>query len=276
MEEWAEPALATSLGELREVARGAMGSKDEGHYIYRGQASGWSLATTIERACRDSGIDLAHAPDIDRQLLREFTRRAHHYLHDVPREGHTIEWRALMQHHGAPTRLLDWTYALPIAAYFALVSALPVERDAEVWMIDAAWCRNAAIHQIVGDDWVLLDHLGAASHEARLARLLRSDEIPYAFPVNPFRLNERLTIQRGLFLYHGDLRASFVENLRALDGHRNRENVCRFRIPHENVWAVLTELQEVNVSDATLFPGLDGFSRSLQRRLRFFRGRREL
>jgi len=142
-------------------------------------------------------------------------------------------------------------------------------------MIDAEWCRDASIRKTRDDDHVLKDALQSSADEHRLAERLRTDNhFAFVFPVNPFRLNERLTIQRGVFLYPGDVGQSFEENLRALEGHENQwRNVCRSKIPRENMQAMLEELQEeANISEATRFPGLDGFSRSLHRRLPFFLG----
>ena len=83
------------------------------------------------------------------------------------------------------------------------------------------------------------------------------------WPINPFRLNERLTLQKGLFLAAGNGARSFVDNLRALHGYDNKANVARFIIPHCQIREVGQELYNTNVTEATLFPGLDGFARSL-------------
>jgi FRG domain len=45
------------------------------------------------------------------RLIREFQRKAHHYPATVPDLDDTLESLALMRHHGAPTRLLDWIYS---------------------------------------------------------------------------------------------------------------------------------------------------------------------
>ena len=81
-----------------------------------------ALITGLERACKavDDGTPAA-AREV--AIVREFMRRAHHYLPDVPRDDNWLEWLALMQHHGAPTRLLDWTYSPSVAVHFALSHA---------------------------------------------------------------------------------------------------------------------------------------------------------
>ena len=63
-------------------------------------------------------------------MLRKFRGFAHHYLLCRPDGGDLLEWRALMQHHGAPTKLLDCTYSFPVAAYFA---AREADTDFAIW-----------------------------------------------------------------------------------------------------------------------------------------------
>lgn len=77
-----------------------------------------ALVTGLERVCFDTDNSLVRAMSREVSIAREFIRRAHHYLPDVPRTENWVEWLALMQHHGAPTRFLDWTYSLHVAAHF--------------------------------------------------------------------------------------------------------------------------------------------------------------
>jgi hypothetical protein len=56
-------------------------------------------------------------PELEDGLLRRFKRQCHHYLINTPEPHNLLEWFALMRHHGAPTRLLDWTYS-----FFVLIS----------------------------------------------------------------------------------------------------------------------------------------------------------
>jgi hypothetical protein len=201
-------------------------------------------------------------------------RRAHHYLPDVPRDDNWLEWLALMQHHGAPTRLLDWTYSPSVAVHFALShAARQPNADLAVWMVNTKWCADAsaAVCAAAGIPVATLsaaalgrDAEAGASHEL-LARPLP----PCIWPINPFRLNERLTVQQGLFLAPGNVNCSFAENLKALAGYDNPGNLTHFQIPRSQSADLVQELHEINVTDATLFPGLDGFAKSLWTSMRF-------
>src|SRR5438132_925336 len=78
------------------------------NWIYRGQRSAeWGLSTSFDRFCEREGFMGVDRHRIERELLREFKRAYHHYSQHVPGADAVIEWTSLMQHHGAPTRLLD-------------------------------------------------------------------------------------------------------------------------------------------------------------------------
>ena len=100
-------------------------------WLFRGhRCTTWRLETSLERAARRCGVPQA---DYERSVWREFRRHAHAYLPRVPLESNTLEWLALMQHYGAPTRLLDFTESFWIALYFAFEDA---EEDCAVVALD--------------------------------------------------------------------------------------------------------------------------------------------
>ncbi|HEY3306419.1 MAG TPA: FRG domain-containing protein [Candidatus Binatia bacterium] len=92
-----------------------------GEWCFRGDRATPGFKTSLERASIDRwGRNWSEMPDIENGLLRRFKREAHLYLTSQPDEDDIIGWLALMRHHGAPTRLLDWTYSFFVAVYFAI------------------------------------------------------------------------------------------------------------------------------------------------------------
>lgn len=178
-----------------------------------------------------------------------------------------------MQHYGAPTRLLDWTYSFFAAAYFAIEDA---DEDAAIWALDADWFRDSSNYVILGrrkDGVDLLRQHGDQESAKNFDRYFRGSGCAIkamVYPVNPFELHERLTIQQGLFLCPGDISVSFHSNLDALadlPGASGKFYKLILRKTYRS--EILQILHRMNMSSATLFPGLDGFARSLRTKIAF-------
>ena len=103
-------------------------------WAFRGQSdAAWPLETTLERVRVSRGIPRREVAQIEGGLIRRFKRQYHLHSADPPREDDYVEWLALMQHHGAPTRLLDWTYSFFVAVFFAVEGG---RTPAAVWALN--------------------------------------------------------------------------------------------------------------------------------------------
>jgi hypothetical protein len=245
-------------------------SFDESKWAFRGQGRDWPLIATIDRYAIRPGV----AEDY---VMREFRRRAHQYLADLPGRDGDLEWLALMQHHGVPTRLLDWTRSSQVAVFFAADSSnssSPFVRKSDVsdppyivWAVDTDKLNGQAKSMLD-----LPDSADISSSEVfrNVFWSQPPNEIYLAFAVQPYRMNERLTIQQGLFLYANRVLLPFHNCLAGLlhrasqQGQKSHEWLHKIVIAAETRAEVLRSLNKINVNAATLFPGLDGFSRSLQ------------
>ena len=245
-------------------------SFDRAKWAFRGQGKDWQLTATIDRHAIRPGVAEDYA-------MREFRRRVHHYLMDVPRRDDDLEWLAVMQHHGVPTRLLDWTRSSQVAAFFAAQSsnsAKPFIRTPAdslppfvIWAVDTD-SINAEATMMLG----LSNDIDLSSCETfhKIYWHQPPEELFLAVAVQPHRMNERLTIQQGLFLCANRALFPFHNCLAGLLLHASKHGRPSVQWLHKIVVAaetradILRSLNKININAAPLFPGLDGFCQSLQ------------
>lgn len=259
------------LTTLTEVERVELKKWDEIHqygtepWIFRGiKKYDLALETALERngIVRDGGI--AKLKERELVLLTEFQRRYQHYSHHTPHKDDTLEWLSAMQHHGAPTRLLDWSYSIYVAAYFALEEA---EEDCAVWAINRQWIFDQleGLYEDCEHKKFLTKSIEDSKSHRSLFKEIFQDKVrkPFIASFTPFRLNERLTIQKGTFLIPSDLTKRFEDNLSEMTGYDRTDNIKRIIIPRCLHREAIRSLYYMNISRATLYPGLDGFASSL-------------
>ncbi len=240
-------------------------------FVYRGEKYAKSennkpeLKTTLESACirNDRGLQRADVRELD--MLREFQRRYHQYSSNPPDDEDTLEWLSIMRHYGAPTRLLDWTYSLTVATFFALRFA-DRKKDAAVWRLNEDWCERESISALER----VQKETNYITQDVEELLKKEFDNIFISPPawkgialVNPFRLNVRLRSQRGIFTAVGDVRSGFMENLFSFAGCDDPNNVAKLVIKNTAIDEILLGIANLNISNALLFPDLVGFSEGL-------------
>lgn len=233
-------------------------------WLFRGeQTIAWRPKTSLERCCDRLGVQPKMRRTIEARIIREFRRAYHQFSARVPERDSIVEWLSIMQHHGAPTRLLDFTYSVYVAAYFAVEEA---EGDSVVWALDGPWAlqRAATLLKAAGKKQTRSMFKPFMDNDEKLAESLfmRKPYVSAAWPINPFRLNERLRVQQGAFLMQGDIARPFLDNLGALS-RQPTDNILRIVIPEALRRQALRHLWSMDISRAALFPGLDGFAKSL-------------
>jgi hypothetical protein len=198
---------------------------------------------------------------LEAHLLRAFQRYARPY---VGSEGSVWSWLALAQHHGLPTRLLDWTYSPFVALHFATADRFRMDVDGVIWAADYVKSRaylpdrlRNILHE-EGTSVFTTEMLDAAADSLQDLDAL-GDE-PFAVFFEPPSLDDRIVNQFALFVLLSRPEARLDHWLDA-----RPELARRIVLPAALKWEVRDRLDQLNVTERVLFPGMDGLSAWLTR-----------
>jgi hypothetical protein len=239
-----------------------------GTWAFRGHRDArWKLASAIERS---GSIDPVHD---ERNLLSEFGRHAGVYLPSqlVPTGDDVVGWLALMQHYGAPTRLLDFTMSPYIAAFFALEYPSEIGSGRRsVWALNIVACQLRSAEILLDAKIATSEDLAVTLVTSRqdlaLRLLVYADKnVNFVLPIEPLVYDARQSAQQTIFMVPGTISEQFEANLMALEPHKTL--AIQFVFPDSIRSEALEELRLMNVTAASLFPGLDGYGRSMHSHL---------
>ncbi|MEM8674755.1 MAG: FRG domain-containing protein [Cyanobacteria bacterium P01_G01_bin.67] len=245
---WAE--LIDLLYDIPQTSFGRIRS----NYVYRGVANAnWSLDTSLQRL---GGT----FHNLERPLLRNFKKYA------TPGEIlDSNKWVqiSVAQHHGLPTRLLDWTTSPQVALHFATKNLNHYYQDGVIWCVDVV-----AAHKILPQDLKqILTQESANVFSVEMLEKINLEDFDQLGLDNPFVLFfEPPSLDARIVNQHAILSAMPGAELLLHDFLINHPNLYkRIIVPSEIKWEARDKLDQDNVCETTLFPGLDGLSSWLKR-----------
>lgn len=204
------------------------------YMIFRGQRKDWSLIPAIARQ--------RHTHDVltsESRMFREFKRGAVSHLASLPETD--WDWLSLAQHHGLPTRLLDWTKNPLSALWFAV--RRPAAKKGEKAVI---WVFRPDESDIVADPKRAESPFQGARTKV----------------FEPRHVSPRIRAQEGVFTVHKyvDKRNLFVP----LEYNRvQKGNLEKIFIDPKHFANIRFELNRCGVHASSQFPDLDGLSQRI-------------
>lgn len=254
----------TSLDELTQLLTEQDYREDlnryRSSYLYRGMPdASFKMETSLKRNCKHLKKELEPA------ILENFAKYA--VIGDPSIEGSVWKQMILGQHYGLPTRLLDWTHSALVGLHFAM-SEDNMENmdkhDAVVWRIDIG-----EMYSLLPDRYqnivnryqttiFSVDMLGEAADS--LAQYDDDMKDRAMIIIEPPSINQRIVNQYSFF--------SLVPNsITNIEGFLDKytENTVKYVINADLRWRIRDMLDQLNMSERIIYPGLDGLSKWIGR-----------
>jgi len=223
-------------------------------FVFRGLTdSHYKLATRLIRLGGEF-------KELEHHLIRNFKKYAHN---EAAFDENTWNWLAMAQHHGLPTRLLDWTYSPYVAMHFATSNIDKMNIDGAIWMLNYVDSNKLIPNKLKKE----LENEGSNVFTADMIsneceNLPEFDKLGKDFLIffEPPSIDDRIINQYALFSMFSDSEQILDDWLKV-----NNLNCKKIIIPAKLKWEIRDKLDQANITERVLFPGLDGLSAWLKR-----------
>ena len=234
-------------------------------FIYRGHAdSNWKLESTLERTI-GGNLSSDLASKFEDYYLKLFKSKYHIYNSDEHEPKSKLAWLSVMQHYGAPTRLIGFTESPYVALYFALEAYNPLlKNDLAIYALDYSSIMDESLAYISRRDSTFKKSRSEIIEEQDKLFDDVVDKLSYevVWITEPLELNARIDRQSGTFLTSGD-KEKRIEELLSSDMYKD-VRLLKFIVPsgiYEEIYALL---RKMNINATTIYGDLGGLAKSIK------------
>lgn len=217
-------------------------------------------------------------------ILSSFIAEASSVIKDIlPSERN--KWAEYAQHFGVPTRYLDWTKNPLIALYFACCcsSKADEETDAALWVLHAPNYGNY-YNQKNNEMSNASKYKDKKISEKINLLLLGEPAFDYPLIYQPYYVDPRMVAQSSFFMVWGNkeepledmiapenlmLFSNKIKSARCFSATQYDQFLLKITISKSEKYKIIRQLDMLGINEKTLFPGLDGIGKYLERKYRF-------
>jgi FRG domain-containing protein len=204
---------------------------------------------------------------LEENLIKQFKKYAHDNVVERDTEWH---WVSIAQHHGLPTRLLDWTYSPFVALHFATSSVADFGKDAAIWKVNFAEAHNLLqtnhrkILEKFGSRIFSIDALAKSIKNLKELSDLHAPNFDVAVFFEPPAIDERIVNQFAYFSALSDPNLS-MDKWFEMPHVKGKVSITKIVIPSALKWEIRDKLDQSNINERVLMRGLDGLCSWLKR-----------
>jgi hypothetical protein len=234
------------------------------HVFFRGQGdASWGLEPSLYRLVKN--IPQEEALRIEFDAIRYFKQQARAFLRPqmIPKDEEHGEWLALMQQNRAPTRMLDWTVSCNVALYFAVTDE-PMDKPGAIWFF---WKHELLQWMSRFKKPSQAEYQAILSNPEKFVQYGKQAQ-PKIDVYDPDIKSERMTAQQGIYTYCEQLFCDQVHVIgkALLDAYQEKKvapPLSKIVIGPRVKKEMRKYVNKLNITAATLFPGVEGLGRAI-------------
>lgn len=171
-------------------------------------------------------------------------------------------WLFLMQHHGVPTRLLDWSSSALVALAFAILyrGNSYADKDAVVWCLNPFKLNTEGRVRVILNDNEQIPDISVVKKVESVYKFKPDSSADYPIAITGPLNNDRIVAQKGTFTLFPDKVAFNLEDKDQAD-----QFLTKFIIPQANVDAIKRQLLILGVSETSIYPELSSLGQEIKR-----------